>query len=273
MKANGIDLMPHAPLAYAWDGALNRRERFALIARAAAARIASLPARLRQRYGFFDTALDRLDPDAIALPDSDAAVRAIEHARALSEAWLFHHCLRTYAWGALLAQADRLRYDRELLFVACALHDLGLTDAHAGHASDCACFAIEGARAAHRFASEKIGWERERCDRLADAIALHLNVSVAVERGPEAHLLNAGAAFDVVGLRMREVPAAAREEVLSNYPRLRFSAQMAKAMKAKAQAFPRSRTAVLVGLGFCGMIRANPLETKDHAHGDARSLS
>lgn len=271
MNRNDIDLKRHVPLAYAWDGALNRSERFALIARAAAARIVRLPARLRQRYGFSDAVLDRLDPDAIVLPDSVAATRASEHARALSEAWLFHHCLRTYAWGALLAQIDRLRYDRELLFVACALHDLGLTDTHSGHAPDCACFAVESARAAHRFASETIGWECERCDRLADAIALHLNVSVAVDQGPEAHLLNAGAALDVVGLRMHEVSAAARSAVLSSYPRLEFSAHMAKAMKTKARTYPRSRTAVLVGLGFCEMIRANPLEATDHEQGDAGS--
>jgi hypothetical protein len=247
-------------IAFAWDGALDRRARFGLIARAVAARIASLPALLRQRHGIADIAAERLDPDAIALPDGIASLRAIEHVQALSEPWLFHHCLRTYAWGALLAQNDRLPYDKELLFVASALHDLALADAHAGHTPDCACFAIAGARAAHRFASETIGWERERCDRLADAVALHLNVSVSVKHGPEAYLLNAGAALDVVGLRMREITAASRADVLSRYPRLHFSERMAAAMKVQASAYPRSRTAVLVRLGFRRMIRDNPLE-------------
>ncbi|TXI46398.1 MAG: phosphohydrolase [Lysobacter sp.] len=260
------------PLAFAWDGALDRRARFGLIARAVAARIASLSARWRRCEGVADTAVDRLDPDAIAIPDSIAAARAVEHAQALSEPWLFHHCLRTYAWSALLAQSDRVRYDRELLFVASALHDLGLTDAHAGHAPDCACFAIEGARAAHRFASDTIGWERERCDRLADAIALHLNVSVAAEHGPEAHLLNAGAAFDVVGLRMREIAATARADVLSRYPRLQFSTRMAAAMKTQAIARPHSRAAALVGLGFPGMIRSNPLESRANGEDDAEGM-
>lgn len=253
----------------AGDGALTRFDEFRFVARAIAARIASMPARLRQRHGFADVALERLNPDTIALPDSIAATRAREHAQALSEPWLFQHCLRTYAWAALLAQSDRLHFDRELLFVACALHDLGLTDAHMGHAPDCACFAIEGARAAHGFATQTLGWEHERSDRLADAIALHLNIRVAAEDRPEARLLNAGAALDVVGLRMREIPAASRAAVFSAYPRHDFVPRLASAMKAQARMRPRSRAGVLVRLGFCDLIRANPLHaTPRHAGGD-----
>lgn len=257
------------PLWNRWDGALTQRARFRFVAEAAARRIASLPERLRSRFGIRHEAVGAMDPSAIAVPDSLASRRAVEHARALSEPWLFNHCLRTYAWAALLAQArgakgaNVVRFDRELLLVACALHDLGLTDAHAGHVPDCACFAIEGAHAAHRFATDAIGWERERCDRLADAIALHLNVSVATKHGPEAHLLNAGAALDVVGLRLCEIPAPSRAAVLATYPRSDFVPSMVSAMKTQARMRPRSRASVLVGLGFCGMIRADPLGKQD----------
>lgn len=41
--------------------------------------------------------------------------------------------------------------------------------------------------------------------RLAEGIALHMNVRVRVTQGVEAHLLNAGAALDGVGLRLAEL--------------------------------------------------------------------
>ena len=240
------------------SAALSRPAKFQFIVQAIAARLAAIAK--RQSPAHERVASDRLDPAAIMLPDSSAALSASAHAQALCKPWLFQHCLRTYAWAALLAQTDRIRFDRELLFVACALHDLGLSEMRDGHASDCACFAVEGAREARRFCAERIGWDNERCDRLAEAIALHLNVSVGLKHGPEAHLLNAGAAFDVVGLRWREIAENARRTVLSVHPRLDFKTGMIAQMKSQARNRPDSRAALLVKLGFCNMIRDAPFE-------------
>jgi hypothetical protein len=167
--------------------------------------------------------------------------------------------LRTYVWGALLAQSDRIKPDHELLFVASALHDLGLTGAHKFKDPNCACFAVEGARAAHRFAAT-VGWESERCDRLAEAISLHLNVRVGLRYGPEAHLLHEGAALDVIAARMREIGPNAVTAVLNEYPRLGFKEKLVAEMKEQARLRPRSRAAFLVGLGFIGLIRSARLE-------------
>jgi hypothetical protein len=62
-------------------------------------------------------------------------------------------------------------HDPELLYLACVLHDLGLTSAHDGHDAKAACFAVEGARAAHRLlwrralrSSVRAVWQRRsRC--------------------------------------------------------------------------------------------------------------
>lgn len=159
----------------------------------------------------------------------------------------------------LVAQSEQIKFDEELLFVASVLHDLGLTESRKCKEPACACFAVEGARAAEQFAAE-IGWENERRERLSEAISLHLNVRVGLHYGPEAHLLHEGAALDVIGARIRELHPASVESVLKQYPRVTFKQEMSAAMKEQARERPHSRAAFLVGLGFVGMIRSAPLE-------------
>jgi hypothetical protein len=240
-------------------GSLRKKDRIRLVAQALLVRISLLPQRLRSQLGFGDSAANRIDLSAIRFPDSIASRRASELAESLSTPWLFNHCLRTYVWGAMLAQSEQIKFDEELFFVASALHDLGLTENHKCKESGCACFAVEGARAAEQFVAE-IGWEKERRDRLAEAILLHLNVRVGIQYGPEAHLLHEGAALDVIGARIREIHPTSIESVLKQYPRLTFKQEMSAAMKEQARERPHSRAAFLVGLGFIGMIRSARLE-------------
>ncbi len=127
----------------------------------------------------------------------------------------------------------------------------------------CSCFAVEGARAAHRFAAT-IGWNDERCDRLAEAISLHLNVQVGLRHGPEAHLLHEGAALDVNGARLRDIGSKAVSAVLQEYPRLELKKHLVESMKEQARAMPGSRAAFLAGLGSIGLIRSAPFEEAPH---------
>lgn len=240
-------------------GSLRKQDRIRLVAQALLVRMSLLPQRLRSQLGLGDSEASRIDLSAIRFPDTIASCRASELAESLSAPWLFNHCLRTYVWGAMLAQSGKIKFDEELFFVASALHDLGLTENHKCKESGCACFAVEGARAAKNFAAE-IGWENERRERLGEAISLHLNVRVGLRYGPEAHLLHEGAALDVIGARIRELHPATVESVLKQYPRLTFKQEMSAAMKEQSRERPHSRAAFLVGLGFVGMIRSAPLE-------------
>ena len=89
--------------------------------------------------------------------------------------------MRTYLWGAMLAQVNDIKFDEELFFTASVLHDLGLTSTHLCQDASCSCFAVEGARAARRFVSTH-AWSNQRSDQLAEAISLHLNVRVGLGR-------------------------------------------------------------------------------------------
>lgn len=239
------------------SGALRDRDRRRLITQALLVRLATMPQRWRRKLGVDTRALARVDAASIRVPDSAAAVRAEALVRALGAPWLANHCMRTYLWSAILAQAGNIRFDEELLFVASALHDLGLTDAHSCGAHCAVCFAVAGARAAEKFADEA-GWQRERRDRLSEAISLHLNVRVGLRHGAEAHLLHEGAALDVIGARVRELHGDTVRSVLGRYPRLGFKAEIGAAMEKQAKETPESRAAFLVGMGFTRMIRKSP---------------
>ena len=241
----------------ALGGKLRRQDRMRLVGQALLTRLAALPNRLQRSLGFEPARLRHVDVQAIRLPDSRVAVQASEMASALSEPWLFNHCMRTYLWGAMLAQVNDIKFDEELFFTASVLHDLGLTSTHLCQDASCSCFAVEGARAARRFVSTH-GWSNQRSDQLAEAISLHLNVRVVLQQGTEAHLLHAGAALDVIGALARQLDADAVSHVLGAYPKLSFKNDMAEAMKDQARARPTSRAAFLVGLGFIGLLRAAP---------------
>ncbi len=201
----------------------------------------------------------RLDLESIVVPDSRASLAALELCQAASTPSLANHCLRTYFWAAIFAQADGLSPDAELLFVASLLHDLGLTERFSFKQPACHCFAIEGALAAESFAGQQ-GWTGERRRLLGDAIAQHLNVSVPPERGVEAHLLQAGAGADVIGTRMETIPNEARNEVLRRHPRLHFKREIIGTLKPQAERRPQSRMGFLFSVGFPKLIQAAPFK-------------
>lgn len=240
-------------------GALGRKDQGYLMAQAMLVRLKMLPEKLRARLGLASEQVARIDPSSIQLPDSRSSQQALALITLLGQPWVLNHSVRTYVWGAMLAQKDGIGFDQELFYIASLLHDLGLTETHNCKNAACACFAVEGARAAEHFASE-LGWSNERSDLLSEAISLHMNVSVGLEQGAEAHLLHEGAAMDVIGARYKELHFGSFQSVLKAYPRLDFKTEMRAAMKAQTKIRPESRAAFLTGLGFIGMIRAAPFE-------------
>ena len=214
-----------------------------------------MSARLRRRLGVAPEALDGVElPDRP--PGSRLAREAEEHCRELSSPALVNHCLRVYVWGALLGSRDRLRYDAELLYVTSLLHDLGLTDSFASRAA-APCFAVQGALAARDWSLEH-GCDRSRADRVADAISLHINPRVPPSEGVEAHLLTAGAAFDVIGARYRHLAKPLVTASVERYPRLGFKGEMDERTRVAARRGPRTRVAFGYRFGFGRMIAGAP---------------
>jgi hypothetical protein len=220
-------------------GALSPRERRQLLRPLAAAHLANAVGRI--------TRLLRVSPgrrmaaalDLGTAPDSRLAWAAESLARHRLTPALLNHSYRTFAFGTALGRLSRLDVDRDLLFAAAMLHDLGLTSP-----TPCVDFTMVGVRAARDLA-EQVGLSSPATDTLLSAITLHHSPGVTLAFGPVAHLLSAGAALDVVGLRSWTVPPHVLSVVTSAYPRLGFKREFIAAFRTEAAHVPAGRAAFL----------------------------
>jgi hypothetical protein len=245
--------------ARATGGALDRRARFEQLRHAVVARLEALGPGGRRRAGF-----DGADGNGSfelpqREPDSDLSRAALELCRDVSSDALTGHCLRSWLFSTLFASRDGVEYDEEILYVACLLHDLGLTPAHWDRDARAQCFGVEGAFAAERFSLER-GAAPERAERIAEAIVCHLNVQVPLECGPETRLAHAGIALDAVGRHATKLDPAPVAAVLSRHPRDGMAGELSESTARQAKIRPKSRIALFTRLGFQGLAKANPLD-------------
>ncbi|MEP4769778.1 MAG: phosphohydrolase [Roseibium sp.] len=152
------------------------------------------------------------------LPPETALVRdSLDFAEETQGLDLMRHSWRTYYWAMLLGGYRHLVIDREILFSAAILHDLGLAKDRPVHPGTC-CFVVHGAERCKNHLVSK-GHDRARVRQIADAIGLHLNGYVSKRiHGAEAHLLSRGAMCDVFGLGKLRVEKYNRDEVYALQP-------------------------------------------------------
>lgn len=215
-----------------------------LIPRFISAELRATKARWQQRLGLKQ--LSSLVPDAYRIPDSSLAQQATELVRELSDEFLLNHCYRTYAFGCILGHQDRLKFDREVFYIASIMHDLGLTELHKDKPGS---FEYVGAKVAHQFCIDK-GYAEDKAALVHDAIALHSAVGIADQLMPEIALVHLGAGVDVLGIRLDEIPPYVLTEMLQQYPRLDFKQLFAAMIKQQAVNKPNCHIAGMVKLGF-----------------------
>jgi hypothetical protein len=239
-------------------GRMTRREKLREFASANRLLLRTAPAQIRMRLGRPNAGARAFDLDAIPVPDSKIAREAEDECREVAADRLLMHSYRTYVWATLLARCDNLNPDPELLYVASMLHDVALTDRHRD-ANAMVCFAARAGVFAAQWTKQR-GWPEHRCATVGDAISLHLNSVVDAKHGPEAQALQAGAALDVLGLRMWEFEGATLDAVHMRYPRLDMLAGLSD---FAAEARPHTRTHLLMRwLMFSTLARHSPLERR-----------
>jgi hypothetical protein len=155
----------------------------------------------------------------------------------------------------MLARADQVAFDRELLYVASLLHDLGLTEAFDGPR----CFEHESASAAERFARQR-GWGPERRFALAEAIRLHMQARVVPEDGAEAYLLAAATSCDVTGWRYQDLDPDQMAKVLRVAPREGFGQGFAGLFADQARRKPGCMADAYVKQGLLERVVRAPFE-------------
>jgi hypothetical protein len=191
----------------------------------------------------------------LATPTSPISLAAADLARQASPPFLFNHGARTFAWAVMIADKDRVAYDRELLYVGAILHDLGLTEAYDGPR----CFENEGAAAAAAFARDQ-GWDAVRAERLAEAIRLHMHPRVVPEDGAEGYLLGEATGCDCRGHRAGELDPAAVAEVVAGIPWLDFTDGFIALCEDQARRKPGCLVDIYLKGGFADKVRAAPFD-------------
>ncbi len=232
------------------QGKTNWSERLSLMAQAVRSQLAT-HRRIKAK-----TKLRIREVRDILPPDSAVAREAFSMARETCSAALFNHSMRAYFWAKLLDD-DARPYDDEGVFVACMLHDLGLTDQYRLQGSQQQCFTSVGAQMTVELA-QRHEWSDARMKLAANAISLHLNVIIGDEHGKEAKMVRAGSGGDVAGLGLDVLLRDQIDDMVGQYPRLSFKREVISALEMEATERPCCRTAFLCRrLGFTELIARN----------------
>jgi hypothetical protein len=170
--------------------------------------------------------------DLPAGPMASAALSAVRTSECASVA---NHSVRCFFFAQLLAAHEGClgdaAYDRDLLFAATVMHDLGAGDL--AHGAD--RFEVEGADLAAAVLREHDVPDRD-VDRVWEAIALHTSPGIAERRGLLAYLTRRGAGIDFG--RGTEVVAGWEKEIHAAYPRLAMARSLADEIVKRAVRSP-----------------------------------
>lgn len=198
------------------------------------------------------------DAAAVVAPDSTLCRAATALLHAAAPPVLVAHCERTWRLGAALLGPRWADCDQEVVYVAASLHDLGLlTDEPLAAAAS--GFQDVGASACTDLVLLHTG-DSLRAELAHAAIALHLELSSADDPRPEVAAVHLGAAADVLGARLDQLPVDVLDAVLEAWPRTGFAAWLSAAMEREAERRPGSTAGRYVRqLGLLELIAAAPL--------------
>jgi HD domain len=155
---------------------------------------------------------------ALVIPDSLLAKEATGILREYSSDLIFNHSVRVYLFATEHGRRQKLRFDAELLYIAAAFHDLGLSKKFS---SESERFEVDGANAARQFLSAH-NVPEDQVRTVWQAIALHTTPGITQHMQPEVALLYSGVGLDVLGRGFDQFPAELREQIVARYPRRRF---------------------------------------------------
>ena len=160
-------------------------------------------------------------PSDLSFPTTRLARRAHRLVTETQEEFLRNHSLRSFLFARAATERPDDDYDSELVFLICALHDMGLTEE--GNTDQ--RFEVAGADLAARFL-EAHGVTDRRVDTVWEAIALHttphLHESPVFQRRRPAEIgiAQTGIGIDVGGPEPDQLPPGFAERVHARHPRL-----------------------------------------------------
>jgi len=183
------------------------------------------------------TAADEPLPSTVAgvrLVDSKIARLATDFSRRSYPPYLFNHAVRTFLFGSLVGRARGQAFDEETLYLACIMHDLGLTDQFQGDST----FEIQGAETAKHFL-EAHGYPKEKIGIVWDGIAMHAS-PIGQFKPPEIALVGEGAGADAIAPDFSQIRKGAVGEIVEAFPRLKFKDAFVRTCADVVRKHPRA---------------------------------
>ncbi|WP_067812960.1 HD domain-containing protein [Nocardia inohanensis] len=164
---------------------------------------------------------------SLDLPSGPVAAAVLTTVRSSLTPSLVNHSMRSYFFAQILAAHEGClqdaAYDRDLLFAATVMHDLGTGTLAKGEAR----FEVEGADLAadvlrqHHFPEADI-------DRVWEAIAVHASAGIAERRGLLSYLTRGGIGIDFG--QNAEIVTEWEKQIHAQYPRLNMERSLVDAI-------------------------------------------
>lgn len=237
-------------------GSLTARERRRLLGEVVRGQGTYLAGRIKLATGRLPAGASDLSAEQLEPPDSKLA-RAAEEACREQPPALIGHGFRTWMFGSGLGTLDRVELDPELFYAACLLHDYGIATAVAGED-----FTLRSVARLEACGAE-VDADRASIETAADAITVHTTPGISVERdGALGLYVQAGAMFDLAGLRAADLSRAYREQVIAAHPRDGVTEAVVKMIRAEARANPSGRFGLLRRCGLTTVVKLCPWRPK-----------
>ena len=192
----------------------------------------------------------------IAIPRDDVSNATWRWASRLLPTYLMAHSVRSYCWGVTIAAGEGLTFDRQVLWTASLMHDLGLTRIP----RNAACFEVEGAAIARRFLV-RAGMDAAAAERAATAIVDHMRPGVTLDDGVESVLLDRATSVDVRGAGF-ELVDDVHPAVMAAFPRGDFDRHFLRAIEREVAVRPGCQsTRLLRESDLAGWMGRSPWRT------------
>ncbi len=170
----------------------------------------------------------------VRVPDTELAEAVTSLVREVSSDPLFFHVARSYVFASKIGEANKMRFDPELLYVAAMMHDLGLTERYMADAR----FEVDGADAAAKILRDR-NYPESKIDLVWEAIALHATKEIPERLRPEVALTHLGVFMDG-GYKADSFPPEFFATVFEVLPRLHNKAMIIESIGAVLRKKPHT---------------------------------
>lgn len=173
---------------------------------------------------------------ALALPQTPLTQAVLALTLRVESPAIANHSIRSFVFARLFAEHIQATpdadYDPDLLFAACVLHDIGLSEAGNGNHR----FEVDGADKAAEFLTEQ-GLGAAAVDSVWEAIALHTSQHIADRRGTLCLLTKNGISLDF-GKDTEFISDEIGAKIHAHYPRHSMATSVVDVIVEQATARP-----------------------------------